>query len=107
MMRFARTTVLAALAAMAMSSSTAATPPTGGGDQSLRVHASQTKNLRVARLSTFAIRDLLEAHGYRKIGKIKFNGFTYIVRATDRKGRPVKLYVDPSTAKVLKKIIYK
>ncbi len=98
---------IAALAAlMAMSTPTAARTAVGDG-AGLRAPAPTTDALRVARLSTFAIRDLLEAHGYRNIGKIKFNGFTYIVRATDRKGRPVKLYVDPSTAKVLKKIIYK
>jgi len=72
-----------------------------------RVPAPAADSLRVARLSTFAIRDLLEAHGYRDIGKITFNGTTYITRATDRGGRRVKLYVDPSTAKVLKKKFYK
>ena len=91
---------------IAMSAPAAATSAVGDGT-GLRPPASEADTLRVARLSTFAIRDLLEAHGYRNIGKIKFNGFTYIVRATDRKGRRVKLYVDPSTAKVLKKIIYK
>ncbi len=76
----------------------------GGG---YRAPAPAEDSLRVAGLSTFAIRDHLEFHGYHHIGKITFNGFSYITRATDRKGRRVKLYIDPSTAKVLKKIIYK
>ena len=89
---------------IAMSAPAAAAVGDGAG---YRAPAPAADSLRVARLSTFAIRDLLEAHGYRDIGKITFNGFTYITRATDRDGRQVKLYVDPSTAKVLKKIIYK
>ncbi len=100
-MRYLWTATLATVIAM---SAPAAAVGDGAG---YRAPAPAADSLRVARLSTFAIRDLLEAHGYRDIGKIKFNGFTYIVRATDRKGRRVKLYVDPSTAKVLKKIIYK
>ncbi len=78
-----------------------------GDNAGLRTPASVADGLRVARLSTYAIRDLLEAHGYRDIGKITFNGFSYITRATDRNGRRVKLYVDPSTAKVVKKKYYK
>ena len=89
---------------IAMSAPAAAAVGDGAG---LRMPVPAAASLRVTRLSTFAIRDLLEAHGYRDIGKITFNGFTYITRATDRDGRRVKLYVDPSTAKVLKKKFYK
>ena len=103
-MRYIWTAALATV--IAMSAPAAATPAVGDG-AGYRAPAPAADSLRVVRLSTFAIRDLLEAHGYRNIGKITFNGFTYITRATDRKGRRVKLYVDPSTAKVLKKIIYK
>ncbi len=103
-MRYLLATVLAVVIALG---APAAAMSAFGVDAGLRAPASAEESLRVARLSTFAIRDLLEAHGYRNIGKIKFNGSTYVVRATDRKGWPVKLYVDPFTAKVLKKIIYK
>ena len=103
-MRYLLATVFAVV--IVVGTPAAATSAVGGGAE-LRTAASAEESLRVARLSTFAIRDLLEAHGYRNIGKITFNGFTYIVRATDRKGRRVKLYVDPSTAKVLKKKFYK
>ncbi len=101
-MRYIWTATLATIVAM----STPAVAVVGDG-AGLRMPVPAADTLRVARLSTFAIRDLLEAHGYRDIGKITFNGFTYITRATDRNGRRVKLYVDPFTAKVLKKIIYK
>jgi hypothetical protein len=101
-MRCILTAVIATV--IATSAPAAATVRDGAG---LRTPASVADGLRVARLSTFAIRDLLEAHGYRDIGKITFNGFSYITRATDRNGRRVKLYVDPSTAKVLKKKFYK
>ncbi len=101
-MRYIWTVAIATV--IAMSAPVAAAVGDGAG---YRAPAPAADSLRVARLSTFAIRDLLEAHGYRNSGKITFNGFTYITRATDRKGRRVKLYVDPSTAKVLKKIIYK
>ena len=87
-----------------MSAPAAAAVGDGAG---YRAPAPAADSLRVARLSTFAIRDLLEAHGYRYIGKITFDGMTYIVRATDRDGRRVKLYVDPWSAKVLKKKFYK
>ena len=101
-MRYVRTIVFAAL--IAISAPAAAAVGDGAG---LGASASKQDSLRVARLSTFAIRDLLEAHGYRDIGKITFDGMTYITRATDRDGRRVKLYVDPFSAKVLKKKFYK
>ena len=91
-------------ALIAISAPAAAAVGDGAG---LRMPVPAADSLRVARLSTFAIRDLLEAHGYRYIGKITFDGMTYIVRATDRDGRRVKLYVDPFSAKVLKKKFYK
>ena len=97
----------AALAALIALGAPAAAMSAVGIDAGLRAPASAEESLRVARLSTFAIRDLLEAHGYRNIGKIKLSGSVYVVRATDRHGHPVKLYVDPSSARVIKKIIYK
>ncbi len=103
-MRYFRTAALATVIAL---SAPAAAAAISGENAGLRTPASVADGLRVARLSTYAIRDLLEAHGYRDIGKITFNGFTYITRATDRDGRWVKLYVDPSTAKVVKKKFYK
>ena len=100
-----RCILTAAFATVIAMSAPAAATSMVGENAGLRTPATDT--IRVARLSTFAIRDLLEAHGYRYIGKITFNGFTYITRATDRHGRRVKLYVDPFTAKVLKKKFYK
>ena len=66
------------------------------------------------RLSASATKTLLEARGYTNIGKIKFTITTignitftslYKVWARDRLGRRVKLFVDPTTARVLKKKI--
>ncbi len=102
-----RCILTAVIATVIATSAPAAATSISGENAGLRTPASVADSLRVARLSTYAIRDLLEAHGYRDIGKITFNGFSYITRATDRNGRRVKLYVDPSTAKVLKKKFYK
>ena len=101
-MRYAQTVLFAALVAISAPGIAAVSEGTA-----LRAPAPTTDALRVARLSTYAIRDHLEFHGYHHIGKITFNGFSYVTRATDRKGRRVKLYVDPDTAKVLKKKFYK
>ena len=102
-----RCILTAVIATVIATSAPAAAASTSGDNAGLRTPASVADGLRVARLSTYAIRDLLEIRGYRDIGKITFNGFSYITRATDRNGRRVKLYVDPSTAKVVKKKFYK
>ena len=101
-MRAVLTTAVVAL--VATTTPVAAIPAVGGG---AGLEASTTDGLHAVRFSTFVIRDQLEFHGYRDIGKITFNGFTYVTTATDREGRRVKLYIDPDTAKVLKKKIYK
>ncbi|MCH7931618.1 MAG: PepSY domain-containing protein [Proteobacteria bacterium] len=58
-----------------------------------------------ARISTLSIRTLLEQRGYTKIGRILLSGAVYKVVARDRRGRRVKLFVDPQTARILRKVL--
>ncbi len=58
-----------------------------------------------ARISTLTIRTLLEQRGYTKIGRILLSGAVYKVVARDRRGRRVKLFVDPQTARILRKVL--
>ncbi len=58
-----------------------------------------------ARISTLSVRSLLEQKGYTKIGRILLSGAAYKVVARDRRGRRVKLFVDPQTARILRKVL--
>ncbi len=67
-----------------------------------------------ARLSASSVRALLRGRGYTNIGKVRrtiasVGPVTFVsvykVRARDRWGRRAELFVDPSTARVLKKKI--
>ena len=68
-----------------------------------------------SRLSASAVRTLLEARGYRNVGKVtsavtRFGNTViagpYKVWARDRFGRRVKLHVSRSSGEILKKIVY-
>ena len=60
-----------------------------------------------ARVSTPAVKTLLEQRGYAVIGKVRMKGGLYHVRALDPWGRQVELVVDPDTVRVLRKIYLK
>lgn len=49
------------------------------------------------------IHDQLAAHGYTKIDKIERDGTTFEVKASDKNGDRVKLYLDDQTGEILKK----
>ncbi|MDY0107469.1 MAG: PepSY domain-containing protein [Giesbergeria sp.] len=53
-------------------------------------------------LSIAQIHDKLEAAGYRNIEKIERERGGYEVRATDRQGDRIKLYVNPQTGEIMK-----
>lgn len=53
-------------------------------------------------LSIAQIHDRLEAAGYRNIEKIERERGGYEVRATDRQGDRIKLYVNPQTGEIMK-----
>ena len=59
------------------------------------------------RVSTSAVKTLLEQRGYAVIGKVRMKGGLYHVRALDPWGRQVELVVDPDTVRILRKIYLK
>ena len=59
------------------------------------------------RVSTSAVKTLLEQRGYAVIGKVRMVGGLYRVRALDPWGREVELVVDPNTVRILRKIYLK
>ncbi len=56
------------------------------------------------RVSTSAVKTLLEQRGYLLIGKVRIKGGLYRVWAIDPEGSKVELVVDPDTVRILRKI---
>ena len=59
------------------------------------------------KLSVAALETLLGRYGYRDIAEVRLKRGSYVLRARDLLGRPVELVVNPITAKILHKTIFR